>query len=604
MSKPHFSQADNFKSEVALFSVLVAAIAMMFIITQLVPRFAMKLSLFESQAAETNEATSPSANAHHDVYDFMETYGLSQDDRMRYIRIFALQDEGKWQEADAFIVRVTSQELMPYVQAQRLSDARYTATVKQLTDWLEAYRDLPQYDDVLARFVKLYPKEAVKWKDHKRSSELKNLGRQVTHVEALGEDDAPVTIATRGTSYPYSPMVRAGDVAMWRKAMQALSEGRYTESLKTSQQIILRSGSRSPSAYYMAGLSSWQLGEKQLAARYFTSMADCACAMPDEERSAAAFWAFRASSALEHRNNAVHYLRVAANHPNSFYGQIAEAMLTNSPELQVQDTKVLTEQEWDAAAQSAELKRVMALTSIGKKDEAERIFYGMYRQNPQMQGVMRQLGVALEFSMLPVTLAERAQGDYAQRRYAKYQIPSWVRSLRRDTDKALVLAIVRQESGFNPRAGSPAGAQGLMQLMPNTAAMLEGRNVNDYVVASADDSAFSVMEMPSYNLHDPSYNLRLGQAYLRSLQRMSAIRNNIVMLAAAYNAGPGVIEDWMKSAALEDPLMFVESIPYGETRGYVKNVLRNYWVYKSLLKQQVSSADALGRGEWPLLSAD
>ena len=604
MSKPHFSQSDNFKSEVMLFAVLVVSAMLMFVVTQVVPQYAMKLSLFESHEAASTEPTVTSANAHHDVYDFMETYGLSQDDRVRYIRIFALQDAGAWREADEFIFRLTSTELMPYVLAQRYVDARYQPTVKQFTAWLDANAELTQFDDVFARFKKLFPQEASAWKkSNKDSLNTTKENIQLTKVSGIEGDDTPITIATRGTSYPYAPLLRAGDVAVWRKAMQSFSEGRYTQALNLAQSIILKSGRKSPSAYYMAGLSAWQLGQKEDAAKYFSSMADCACSMPDEERAAAAFWTFRANDALKHTSNAAHYLRVAANLPNSFYGLIAEATLNDSAVWQVVNVDKLSAKEWDAAAKNTLLKRVMALTAIGKKEEAQHIFYAAYQQNPALQGLMRQLGEALEISLLPVNLAERASGDYAQRRYAKYQIPSWTRSLQRATDKALVLAIVRQESGFNPRAGSPAGAQGLMQLMPATAAFMEGRHVNDYQVASNDASAFGVMDAPTYNLHDASYNLRLGQAYLRHLKAQPNIRSNIVMTAAAYNAGPNVIKDWIKTPALEDPLMFIESIPYGETRGYVKNVLRNYWVYQSLLKQPSNGAASIGKGVWPVVAS-
>ncbi len=602
MSQPHFSQSDNFKSEATLFVVLLLSALMMFVVTEFVPQYVMKLSLFESHNADSTEIAASSANAHHDVYDFMETYGLSQDDRSRYVRIFALQESGAWREADEFIFKLTSSELLPYVWAQRYMDTRYQPTAKQFMDWLDAHGDMEQFDDIYARFKKMYPKEALLWKNHNKSSINKNKTKATVLLSRMEADDAPITIATRGTSYPYAPILRAADVAIWRKAIQAFSDGKYSQVLASMQSVIAQSGRKSPSAYYLAGLSAWQLGQKDLSATYFASMADCACALPDEERAAAAFWAFRANESLKHSSNAAHYLRVAANLPNSFYGQVAEATLNQSPVWQVMNVDALSPKEWSAASKNATLKRIMALAAIGKKEDAQRIFYTAYQQNPSLQGLMRQLGEALEFSMLPVTLAERANGDYAQRRYAKYQLPSWVNALQTSTDKALVLAIVRQESGFNPRAGSPAGAQGLMQIMPSTARFMEQRNVNTYQVASNDNSAFSALEMPSYNLHDVSYNLRLGQAYLRHLQAQPTIRTNIVMTAAAYNAGPNVLKDWTKTAALEDPLMFIESIPYGETRGYVKNVLRNYWVYQSLLKQPNSSAAAIGKGHWPVVA--
>lgn len=582
-----------------MFVMILLAMLMMFVITHVIPNIAMKWSLFESHGAEQT-AFEGSANAQHDVYDFMETYGLSQDDRMRYIRIFALQDEGLWREADEFIFHLSSQELMPYVLAQRYSDTRYHPTAKQLREWLLQYQDVPQYDAVLERFEVLYPTDAHIFKrDH--VSALEQHQNTTTNAQAAAPA-AAVTAPTRGSSFPFDPKVRSSDMGAWRQAMQALSNGKYTLANQTAKKIIARSGTRSPSAYFLAGLSAWQLEQMEEAAKAFSMMADCGCLLPDEERAAAAFWAFRANERLSNTTNAVHYLRIAAALPNSFYGQIAESTLNSSDVLKVMDVAALSAHEWKAASDSRQLKRILALTAVGKKDEAQRHFNALYNKHPQIQGVLRQLGSALEFSMLPATLAQDTSKNYNARRFSNYQIPGWTRSLERSSDKALVLAIVRQESGFNARAQSPRGAQGLMQIMPQTAAFMRGMDFDSVEVASTGDDAYGLYSPLSQRLHSSQTNLQLGQKYLRHLRSMPEIRNNIILTAAAYNAGPNAIKGWMRTQALEDPLMFVETIPYGETRGYVKNILRNYWVYQSLLKQPSSGASAIGQGQWPQLS--
>jgi soluble lytic murein transglycosylase-like protein len=153
-------------------------------------------------------------------------------------------------------------------------------------------------------------------------------------------------------------------------------------------------------------------------------------------------------------------------------------------------------------------------------------------------------------------------------------------------DRALVYAVIRAESAFDADARSPAGARGVMQLMPGTAeavAALEGVQL-----FSKDD------------LFEPALNVQLGEAYLAHLLETGGVGGNLVKLAAAYNAGPARIAAWQDlPRAADDPLLFIEAIPIGETRRYVKNVLTNFWRYRLLLAQPVGSRDDLARGRWP-----
>jgi len=88
------------------------------------------------------------------------------------------------------------------------------------------------------------------------------------------------------------------------------------------------------------------------------------------------------------------------------------------------------------------------------------------------------------------------------------------------------------------------------------------------------------------------------------LQADERIGHNLLLLAAAYNSGPGPIHQWLSGDALHrDPLLFLESIPNRETRGFVERVLANYWIYRLRLGQPTSDLDALAAGEWPTYTA-
>jgi len=163
-----------------------------------------------------------------------------------------------------------------------------------------------------------------------------------------------------------------------------------------------------------------------------------------------------------------------------------------------------------------------------------------------------------------------------------YPLPNWTPTVGYRLEPALLFAIIRQESGFNPRAHNPSGAAGVMQLMPATAH------------AMAVDARLKVNR-------SPGVNMSLGQHYLERLMEEEAIGDNLIYLLAAYNAGPGSVAKWQKNLQYNnDPLLFVESIPFCQTRNYVIYVTGNYWVYKAMLSQEENpSVTALAQGQWP-----
>jgi soluble lytic murein transglycosylase-like protein len=100
---------------------------------------------------------------------------------------------------------------------------------------------------------------------------------------------------------------------------------------------------------------------------------------------------------------------------------------------------------------------------------------------------------------------------------------------------------------------------------------------------------------------EPAVSMTLGQNYLERLMDISAINDNLVYIIGAYNAGPGTMENWQKSLhASDDPLLFIESIPYAETRDYIVRVMGNYWVYSEMMGgYENASAAALAQNHWP-----
>ena len=172
-------------------------------------------------------------------------------------------------------------------------------------------------------------------------------------------------------------------------------------------------------------------------------------------------------------------------------------------------------------------------------------------------------------------------------------MPRWTPLGGFTVDRALLFAVMRQESQFSPEVESNAGAVGLMQLMPATAHAMAQRT--GVPLAGLDKRQL---------IADPELNLTLAQEYISTLMADPRIKRNLVLLAAAYNGGPGAMQRWRLSAELrKDPLLFIESIPTEQTRIFTERVLANYWIYRQRLGQSAPDLDALAAGEWPTYTA-
>lgn len=173
---------------------------------------------------------------------------------------------------------------------------------------------------------------------------------------------------------------------------------------------------------------------------------------------------------------------------------------------------------------------------------------------------------------------------------AAYPVPPWVPKKGFAVDRALIYAIIRQESRFNPTAKSWAGARGLMQLMPRTAS---------YVARDR-----RLRGSKRHSLYEPEVNLALGQKYIHILLKDAKIKGDLFLMAAAWNGGPGNLNKWRRQVDhLDDPLFFIETLPSRETRIFIERVLANLWIYRTRLGQPAPSLDAIAAGDWPVYTA-
>jgi soluble lytic murein transglycosylase-like protein len=173
---------------------------------------------------------------------------------------------------------------------------------------------------------------------------------------------------------------------------------------------------------------------------------------------------------------------------------------------------------------------------------------------------------------------------------ALYPIPGWQPNGGYHVDRAMIYALMRQESAFNPEATSPVGARGLMQLMPATAAFISGDK--------------SLAHKGRNELYDPTLNITLGQRYVGHLLADKGIMNDMIVMTAAYNGGPGNVAKWQRNVDYkDDPLLYVATLPARETRMFIERVFANLWIYRARLGQPSPELIALSEGKWPLYAA-
>ena len=237
-----------------------------------------------------------------------------------------------------------------------------------------------------------------------------------------------------------------------------------------------------------------------------------------------------------------------------------------------------TAEEVAAIARERGFQRALALYQLGQRFDSAREWIWSIRGMDD-----KQLLAAAEFARQnemfdrAINTADKTQvlHDFSVRYLAPYRAALGDHARAQQLEEALVLGLVRQESRFISQIKSSAGAAGLMQLMPATAKWVARRmGMQDYSWARVTDA---------------SVNAALGTYYLRHV--LDDLDDSAVLAAAAYNAGPGRARKWRDSRPLEGAI-YAETIPFNETRDYVKKVMNNTMYYAALLGGQARSLKA------------
>ncbi len=534
---------------------------------------------------------------------------LSAADRLAYTRIFELQEKADWKTADRAIKLLDDSILMGHVLAQRYLHKAYVSKPEELTEWLKHYKDLPQAKQIYALalqkgskgIAELQNPASVKISQTDSAKPIDRFGRTLINRELKGKSalQAPIrkllisgkqqqALALLAKARGISP--REYDLLRWYIAGSHFNNGYYRQAAILASASADRSGKAVPALNWLAGLSQWHQGNIRLAYRYFAAMAKAHEKLPDNDTAAAAFWAYRAAKKLGKEVLATHYLQEAARQPNTFYGIQAAHALNQRPAMNLKPRQ-LSRWDMDTLTRQEPVRRIIALAQLGRRSDAEQEMRALYAETDHsQQSRLIALSMMLDMPALQMRLAsDLALKGIDQLDYALYPTPGWQPHNGYAVDPALIFAIARQESGFNPAARSHAGASGIMQLMPQTAR---------YLLQKADPAL--KLAINKNGMQSPLSNITLGQLYLHTLQQETSVGNNLVFLIASYNAGPNTVSKWQRQIGYQkDPLLFIESIPFVETRAYVQHVLANYWIYNEIIGHENPSLKSLLAGNWP-----
>ena len=532
---------------------------------------------------------------------------LNDADSALYRQAFAATHAGRHAQASQLLGQIQDQSLAGHVLAERYLDTNSAPSYRALAAWLKDYADLPQAARIYAKAslskAEGSPDPTPALAQTIVRGNLDETGSELEATITLPETDDKIPLDDRRLGAQINALLRHGKSA---EAEQIFSAAKAQRTLTTAlakqapaaiaaaaffegdasrvQTLPEQTLSTAPLAAWTAGLDAWRTGAYRTAARRFALFA----ANKDlnaNDRAAGYFWQARALQKIGFTDHAQAALQNAADAPRSFYGMLAQAQLGNSltPSWTMPE---LTSEHLQLIAATPAGRRGLALLQIDAPDLAVAELQRIKIQGDRARATaLLALAHAANLPALALSLGSVLKSvDGRNFDGALYPVPPWQPAAGTDGDRAFIYAVMRQESGFDPAAVSQCGARGLMQLMPRTAQGMTATDLRDQDI----------------DLFNPTFNMTLGMRYIQHLAKQPDIANNLLLVIAAYNGGPGNLARWLKTPAHgDDPLLFIETLPARETRNYIARVLSGYWIYQARLGQAQDSLHALAKGQWP-----
>jgi soluble lytic murein transglycosylase len=393
-----------------------------------------------------------------------------------------------------------------------------------------------------------------------------------------------------GERYPQSPWRLKALIAAGDKYLLTNERDKYIPLFKAAADGFPDDGSASYAHWKVA----WDayLSDKPERAALLREQVE---RYPDDSRAGTALYFLGRIAETDGKfgEARAYYDRINAQFPHFFYGVLARKQVRDKVAAATPDEGAvmwLEDVDWPAhrdlsatepnAATQQRIRRAHLLGDANLPDLAEaELRFGAKTETEQPQLLAMELARSAESAFRALRVMKSFSADYLSMPIDKAPVQFWqmlfplpykddvfVNARERGLDPFDVAALIRQESEFNPTAKSRADAYGLMQLRPPTGRML-GRQQGMGVVSTN-------------SLLNPGVSIKLGTEYLR--QQLSSWDGDWFRTLAAYNAGPGRVRQWLTGSNFREPVEFLESIPFSETREYIQAVLRNADIYREL----------------------
>ena len=351
-------------------------------------------------------------------------------------------------------------------------------------------------------------------------------------------------------------------------ARQLLNEGHAHQAYDLVKNHSLEQGGDFADAEWLAGwIALRNLKQNKRAREHFSKMLSSVKSPVSLARGE--YWMGRAFEDAKNKSEAVKWYRKAANRITTIYGQLAALRLPKDvlPSLPAENAPTLSDME---EIRKSELFQIAKLLQQAGQSELADVFAARLIANASTPEKTTALAYALAEDLqrpdLAVNIARRARSNGTYILSLGY--PVWDLKHDERAEQAIVLSIIRQESNFSTEAVSPAGARGLMQILPSTAKQIARRK----------KKSFSPQKLNS----NPDFNVEMGSTYFADM--LKRFDGSYILAVAAYNAGPTNVRKWMKTLGKPDEQIdavdWIERIPFNETRNYVQRVLENLHIYR------------------------
>ncbi|MBX4336077.1 lytic transglycosylase domain-containing protein [Bartonella raoultii] len=397
---------------------------------------------------------------------------------------------------------------------------------------------------------------------------------QIRHLRRTGQYSAAATLMM---STPKNILELIDVHTLWQEQRALSREMLDLNKPQIAYQLVamhpnMTSSLAIDAAFHAGWYALRFLHNPQLAKHHFARIAQLSSTPLSTSRGY--YWMGRTAEALGEHENAQHYFHRAASFSTTYYGQLAAAQL-HQKILKISFPKPTAIERQRFSARNT-IKAIQRLEAVGY-DHFAKIFYRELGKKIESPGELALLAVMAErngdyYTSLKIGKTAAFQGkNVGALSHPIGAIPASTNVS--SAGKALVYALARQESEFNPTALSRTGAQGILQLLPSTAKTLAKK--------------YSIAWLPKKLNSDASYNATLGAYFLS--EQLERFNGSYILTLIGYNAGPRRVNEWIqrygdpRGKPLDKVIDWIERIPYTETRNYVMRVMENYEVYKTRL---------------------